>query len=246
MSITASPYIEQRSAAQLTPPPPPPSYARAFEVGQNPTSVKYDLALNLRTARGGAIVRSRIQLPHTVRSDRRIGVICKENSATAIQAKAAGAIAVGEETMFEIIRAGTISFTAVICEQASADKLAKQKDLGRILGPKGIMPSVRQKTITSNVLALLKEMHGADNYREKDGVVRIAIGQLGFSPEQLAENLKAFVSKVKEDLRDVETQTHKELHEIVLSTTHGPGFSLNGGFAPTQEGITPAMLSGPM
>lgn len=181
-----------------------------------------------------------------MRSDRRIGVICKENSATAIQAKAAGAVATGEETMFELIRSGEIAFTAVICDQGSADKLAKQKDLGRILGPKGIMPSVRQKTITGNVLALLKEMHGADNYREKDGVVRIAIGQLGFSPDQLAANVKAMVSKVKEDMRDIDQQTHKELHEIVLSTTNGPGFSLNGGFAPTQEGITPAMLTGPM
>lgn len=202
--------------------------------------------MKFRTNRSGATIRSRIQLPHTVRSDRRIGVICKEGSATAIQASKAGAIATGEETMFDLIRAGTIAFTAVICDRNSADKLSKQKDLGRILGPKGIMPSLRQKTITSNVLGLLKEMHGADNYREKDGVVRIAIGQLGFTPDQLAANVKAMVSKVKEDMREIDTQTHKELHEIVLSTTNGPGFSLNGGFAPTQPGMTPDMLEGPM
>lgn len=215
-------------------------------MGQSPYSVKYDLAVNLKTSKSGAVIKSRIRLPHPVRSDRRIGVICKEGSAVAIQAKAAGAVAVGEETMFEIIRTGSIAFTSVICDQSSADVLAKQKDIGRLLGPKGIMPSVRQKTITSNVLGLLREMAGADNYREKDGVVRIAIAQLGFSPEMVAANVKAFVAKVKEDCQALEYQTKKDLHEIVLSTTHGPGFSLNGGFMPTEPGATPAMLKGPM
>lgn len=225
---------------------PIPRYARAFEVGQSPYSVKYDLAVNLKTSKAGAVIKSRIRLPHPVRSDRRIGVICKEGSAVAIQAMAAGAVAVGEETMFDIIRSGSIAFTSVICDQSSADTLAKQKDLGRILGPKGIMPSVRQRTITTDVLGLLREMAGADNYREKDGVVRIAIAQLGFSPEMVAANVKAFVAKLKEDCQALEYQTRKDLHEIVLSTTHGPGFSLNGGFMPTEEGITPAKLKGPM
>lgn len=232
-------------AAQLTH-RPCPSYARAFEVGQNPASVKYDLAVKLKTAKSGAVIKSRVQLPHTVRSDRRIGVICGENTALAIQARNAGAIAAGDESMFELIRSGSIAFTSVICDQGSADKLAKQKDLGRILGPKGLMPSTKQKTITSNVLQLLKEMHGADNYREKDGVVRIAIGQLGFTPDQLAANIKTMVSKVKEDCQELEGQTPKILHEIVLSTTHGPGFSLTGGFASSDPVITPDMLSGPM
>lgn len=225
---------------------PPHSYARAFEVGQSPYTVKYDLAIKLRTAKTGAIIKSRVRLPHSVRSDRRIGVICKEGSAVAIKAKAAGAVAVGEETMFDLIRSGKIAFTSVICDQSSADKLAKQKDLGRILGPKGIMPSVRQKTITTDVLGLLQEMAGSDNYREREGVVRIAIGQLGFTPEMLAANVKAFVAKVKEDCQALESQTSKDLHEVVLSTTHGPGFSLNGGFLPTETGVTPAMLKGPM
>lgn len=180
-----------------------------------------------------------------MRSDRRIGVICREGSALAIQAKAAGAVAVGEDSLFEIIRAGTIAFTSVICDQSSAEKLSKA-NLGRILGPKGIMPSVRQKTITTNVLGLLREMAGADNYREKDGVVRIAIGQLGFSPEMVAANVKAMVAKVKEDCQALEYQTSKDLHEVVLSTTHGPGFSLNGGFLPTEQGAALSTLKGPM
>lgn len=221
-------------------------YIRAFEVGQNPASSKYDVAIKIKTMKSGPVIRSRIALPYTVRSDRRIGVICKEGSAVAIQARAAGAVAVGEESLFEIIRAGTINFTAMICDQSSADKLAKQKDLPRILGPKGLMPSVKTKTITSNVLGMLREMAGADQYREKDGVVRIAIGQLGFTPEMLAKNVKAFVAHIKDDCVKLEHQGAKEVHEVVLSSTHAPGFSLNGGFNPTDPSITPAMLTGPM
>ncbi|KUI71073.1 50S ribosomal protein L1 [Cytospora mali] len=220
-------------------------YARAFEVGQNPLAVKYDLAVKLKTLKSGPVIKSRIRLPHPVKSDRRIGVICREGSALAIQARRAGAVAAGEESLFQIIREGTMDFTAMICDQGSADALAKA-NLGRLLGPKGLMPSVRLKTISNNVLGLLKEMAGADSYREKEGVVRLAVGQLGFSPEMLAANVKAFVGQIKEDCAALEDQVNKEVHEVVLSTTHGPGFSLNGGFNPTEEGITPAKLTGPM
>lgn len=220
-------------------------YARAFEVGQNPFTTKYDLAVNLKTLKSGPVIKSRIRLPHPVQSNRRIGVICKEGSALAIQARAAGAVAVGEESLFQALRDGTVELTSLICDKSSADKLAKA-NMGRVLGPKGLMPSVRMKTITSNVLGLLKEMAGADNYREKDGVIRLAVGQLGFTPEMLAANVKAVVAQVKEDCSALEGNHNKEVHEVVMSTTHGPGFSLNGGFNPTEPGLTTQMLTGPM
>jgi large subunit ribosomal protein L1 len=154
-------------------------------------------------------------------------------------------VAVGEESLFQALRDGTVELTSLICDKGSADKLAKA-NMGRVLGPKGLMPSVRMKTITSNVLGLLNEMAGADNYREKDGVVRLSVGQLGFTPEMLAANIKMFVAQVKDDCAALETQVTKEVHEVVMSSTHGPGFSLNGGFNPTEQGVTPAMLTGPM
>lgn len=201
--------------------------------------------MKLKTLKSGPVIKSRIRLPHPVKSGRRIGVICREGSALAIQAREAGAVAVGEESLFQAIRDGTLELTSLICDKSSSDKLAKA-NMGRLLGPKGLMPSVRTKTITSNVLGLLKEMAGADNYREKDGVVRLAVGQLGFTPEMLATNVKAFVGQVKEDCSALDSQIVKEVHEVVLSSTNGPGFSLNGGFKPTEEGMTPAMLTSPM
>jgi large subunit ribosomal protein L1 len=221
------------------------SYSRAFEVGQDPQTTKYDLAVNLKTLKSGPVIKNRIRLPHPVKSDRRIGVVCREGSALAIQAREAGAVAVGEDSLFQALRDGTIELTSLICDQGSADKLAKA-NMGRVLGPKGLMPSVRAKTITSSVLSLLKEMAGADNYREKDGVVRLSVGQLGFTPDMLAANVKAFVAQVREDCAALDSQVNKELHEVVISTTRGPGFSLNGGFNPTEEGLTTAMLTSPM
>ncbi|POS75693.1 50S ribosomal protein L1 [Diaporthe helianthi] len=220
-------------------------YARAFEVGQDPYSTKYDLAVNLKTLKSGPVIKSRIRLPHPVQSDRRIGVICSEGSALAIQARAAGAVAVGEESLFQALRDGTVELTSLICDKSSADKLAKA-NMGKILGPKGLMPSVRMKTITSNVLGMLREMAGADNYREKDGVIRLAVGQLGFTPEMLAANIKATLAQIKDDCSALEGSVSKEVHEVVMSSTHGPGFSLNGGFQPTEPGLTPQMLTGPM
>lgn len=220
-------------------------YARAFEVGQNPLTTKYDLAVKLKTLKSGPVIKSRIRLPHPVKSDRRIGVICREGSALAIQAREAGAVAVGEDSLFQALRDGTMQLTSLICDRGSSDKLAKA-NMGRVLGPKGLMPSVRQRTITTNVLGLLKEMAGADNYREKEGVVRLSVGQLGFTPEMLAANVKAFVAQIRDDCSALDSQINKEVHEIVISSTHGPGFSLNGGFNPTEEGLTPAMLTGPM
>lgn len=187
-------------------------------------------------------------LPNPIASDRRIGVICRENSPLASQAIAAGAIAAGQESLFEMIREGTMQFTAMICHSGSEDALRRATDLGRLLGPKGLMPSVKNKTITSDVVPLIKEMTQAELYREKMGVVRFPIGQLWFSPEMLGENIKAAVKRLREDCSTLQNQqsVSKQVFEIVLSTTHGPGFSLNGSFKSTDPSITPYALSGPM
>lgn len=186
-------------------------------------------------------------MPNTVSSNRRIGVICKEGSPLAEQAVAAGAVVAGEESVFSAVRDGTIDFTAMICLNTYADSL-KRANLGRILGPKGLMPTVNSKTITPDVLGLLKEMNTAEVYLEKKGVVRFPIGQLWFSPDMLSENVKAAVQQVRKDCQALVAQTvvPKQVFDVVLSTSNGPGFSLNGFFAPTQPGITVHALSGPM
>ncbi|KAL0943259.1 mitochondrial 54S ribosomal protein uL1m [Colletotrichum truncatum] len=219
-------------------------YLRAHEVGRPPQSIKYEIHVHLKTPRNGAVVKNRIRLPNPVKSDVRVGVICEEGSAVAQQALQAGAVVAGQESVFEAIRNDQISFNRLICHTDSEAALNKAA-LGRILGPKGLMPNRRMKTITDNVVSSIRETMGADDYRERQGVIRMAIGQLGFTPKMLASNVKAFVGHIKNDIAELDG-TYKEVHEVVLSSSHGPGFSLNGNFDSTDEKVTPAHLSGIM
>ncbi|KAB5547393.1 ribosomal protein L1-like protein [Coniochaeta sp. 2T2.1] len=220
-------------------------YSRAFEVGHPPNVVKYDLAVKLKTLKNGPMVRNRIKLPHPVKTDIRVGVVCPEDSAIAIEARQLGAVVVGEESLFQSIREGKISFNRLICHSESEAAL-KKANLGKILGPKGMMPSQKMKTITGNVRNTMREMIGADEYRERTGVVRMAVGQLGFTPQMLADNIKALMKQVKNDISGLEDEIDKKIEEVVLHSTHGPGFSLNASFNPTDDKITPEHLMGPM
>lgn len=220
-------------------------YLRAYEVGRPPTSVKYALALKLKTVKSGPVVRNRIRLPHPVKTDTRIAVICPDDSPLAAEARQLGAVVAGEESLFASIREGNVPFNRLICHTDSEPAL-KKANLGKILGPKGLMPSIKTKTITANVRGLMRELVGADEYRERGGVLRLAIGQLGFTPEMLGENVKAFMRQVKSDVSSLEEQVDKKIEEVVISSTNGPGFSLNGTFNSTDNKIQPAHLEGPM
>ncbi|KAK2059090.1 ribosomal protein L1p/L10e family protein [Colletotrichum caudatum] len=215
-------------------------YLRAHEVGRPPQAIKYEIAVHLKTPRNGSVIKNRIRLPNPVKSDIRVGVICPEGSPIAQQALQAGAVVAGEESVFEAVRNENILFNRLICHTDSEAALNKA-GLGRILGPKGLMPNRRMKTITDNVAGSIRETMGADNYRERMGAIRMAIGQLGFTPKMLSANIKAFVRNIKSDIADLDT--HKEVHEVVLSTSQGPGFSLNGNFDSTDESVTPEHLS---
>ncbi|WYZ38188.1 hypothetical protein EsH8_III_000102 [Colletotrichum jinshuiense] len=219
-------------------------YLRASEVGRPPQTIKYELSVHLKTPRNGAVIKNRIRLPNPVKSDVRVGVICPEGSPIAQQALQAGAVVAGQESVFEAIKNDNITFNRLICHSDSEAAMNKA-GLGRILGPKGLMPNRRMKTITDNVASAIRETMGADNYRERQGAIRMAIGQLGFTPKMLAANVKAFVGNIKSDITELDG-IYKEVHEVVLSTSHGPGFSLNGNFDSTDEKVTPAQLSNVM
>lgn len=231
------------------------SYLRAAEVGRTPTSSKYELHLKLKTPKNGAVVRNRVRLPHPVRTDIRIAVICPPDSPAAAVARKAGATLVGEDVIFDAVKAGRIEFDRCICHTDSLAKLNKA-GLGRVLGPRGLMPSAKTGTVVKDVAASVKDMVGASEYRERMGVVRMAVGQLGYTPEELQRNIRAFVEQVRKDIAGLSDRIAKDIHEVVsltrrlvnglltvtqvLSSTNGPGLSLNGDFKsldsiPTQD-----------
>ncbi|KAI1323715.1 50S ribosomal protein L1 [Xylariaceae sp. FL0255] len=219
-------------------------YLRASEVGRPPNSGTYEIALKIRTIKNGPIIRDRIRLPYPVSNDTKIAVICKPDSGAAAEARVSGAVAWGEESLFELIRTtqGALPFNRLICHVDSEPALKAAK-LGRILGPKQLMPSLKTNTITRSVVTMMQEMAGAENYRERIGAIRMPIGNIQFTPKQLADNIKVLLASVKGKIADLEDRAPKDLIEVVLSSTSGPGFSLNGALASTDEKVSAAHLS---
>jgi large subunit ribosomal protein L1 len=170
--------------------------------------------IRLRTLKNGPVIRNRLRLPHPVKTDLRICVIAAPDSKAAAEARAAGAVLVGEDDIFASIKEGVIDFDRCLCHIDSLQKLTKA-GLGRQLGPKGLMPSTKTGTVITNVGASVRNMVGASEFRERLGVIRMAVGQLGYNPEQLSTNIKAFMDLVKRDIGQLGDKIGKEIHEVV-------------------------------
>ncbi|KAL4801617.1 ribosomal protein L1-like protein [Aspergillus unguis] len=217
-------------------------YLRAFEVGREPAVSKYEIHIRLKTRRDGRVIRNMIRFPHSVQTESRICVICPPGSKTAKDALAAGAVLVGEQDVFENVKNGRIEFDRCLCHPDSLDAMNKA-GLGRILGPRGMMPSVKTGTVVEDVASRVEMLRGGTVYRERDAVIRLPIGQLGFSPEQLRDNLRHTIGQIKKDAASLSDEITKEIYEVVLSSTNGPGFSLTGEFT-SEKSVDPALLTG--
>ncbi|KIW45905.1 ribosomal protein L1 [Exophiala oligosperma] len=218
-------------------------YIKAMEVTRDPDVSKYDIHIKLRTKKDGPIIRNQIKLPHAVKQDIKVAVICPPDSPAAKQARDAGAAFVGEEEIFQRVKEGKIDFDRCIAVTSSLPKLAKE-GLPRILGPRGLMPSAKLGTVVDKPGPAVRNMLGGSMYRERTGVVRMAVGRLSFTPEQLRDNVKAYVSAVRKDANALSDQIVKEVSEVVLSSTNTPGFSLNGEFYRASPGApTPQELA---
>ncbi|KAF3022558.1 mitochondrial 54S ribosomal protein mrpl1 [Neopestalotiopsis sp. 37M] len=221
-------------------------YLRAAEVGRPPTSVTYEVSVRMRSVKNGPVIRNRVRFPYPVKNDTRIAVVCAEGSSAMADARSSGAVAFGEDSLFELIKtqSNALPFNRLICHVDSVQALNKA-GLGRILGPRGLMPSLKTNTITKSIKGMMHEMVGAEQYREKIGVIRMPIGNILFTPKQLSENISALVSQIKSDLTALvdKTNINKDLIEVVLTSTNGPGFPLNGGYLPTDESLNDSHLS---
>jgi large subunit ribosomal protein L1 len=198
--------------------------------------------IKLKSLKNGPVIRNRLRLPHPVKTDLRICVICPPDSKYAETARAAGAALVGEEEIFEAVKDGRIEFDRMLCQTDSLAKMNKA-GLGRILGPRGLMPSTKLGTVVKDPGLVIKDLVGGAEYRERLGVIRMAVGQLGFTPEEMQRNIKSFIEALKKDMSQLSDRIHKEMVEVVLSSTHGPGFTLSGEFQDPESNITPRELS---
>lgn len=155
-----------------------------------------------------------LRFPHAVQTESRICVIAPPGSKHAKDAIEAGAVLVGEQEVFDAVKKGIIEFDRCICHTDSQDALNKA-GLGRFLGPRGLMPSVKTGTVVDDVGIRVQMLRGGTVYRERDAVIRLPIGQLGFSPDQLRDNLRTTIEKIKKDANQLSDRITKEIYEVV-------------------------------
>ena len=141
-------------------------------------------------------------------------VIVPADSKAAQEARSAGATLVGEDEVIKQIQEGIIEFDRCICHVDSLQKLNKA-GLGRVLGPKGLMPSTKTGTVVTSVGPAVRNMVGGSEYRERLGVIRMAVGQVGFTPAELQDNIKALMDALKKDIAQLQDRVSKEIHEVV-------------------------------
>ena len=167
-------------------------------------------------------VRGVVALPSGTGRDVRVAVIAKD--AKAEEATAAGAEVVGAEDLVERIQGGFMDFDRVI---ATPDMMALVGRLGKILGPRGLMPNPRVGTVTPNVGQAVKDAKGGSiEFRvEKSGIVHAGIGKASFTDEAIATNVKALIDALSKAKPSGAKGVY--IKRVSLSSTMGPGFKVD-------------------
>ena len=200
----------------------------ALKLVKTNATAKFDetieVALNLGVdpRHADQMVRGVVTLPAGTGKDVRVAVFAKGNKAE--EATAAGADIVGAEDLMETSQGGTIDFDRVI---ATPDMMGIVGRLGKVLGPKGLMPNPKLGTVTPNVAEAVKAAKGGQvEFRvEKAGIIHSGIGKASFSNEDLRKNFDAFVDAI---VRAKPTGAKgKDVKKVALSSTMGPGVKID-------------------
>lgn len=183
-----------------------------------------DVAVNLGVdpRKSDQVVRGATVLPHGTGKTVRVAVFAQGANAEAAQA--AGADVVGFEDLAESVKAGNLDFDVVI---ASPDAMRIVGQLGKILGPRGLMPNPKVGTVTPDVTGAIRNAKaGQVRYRtDKAGIIHCTLGKVDFTTIQLQENLQSLLH----DLQKAKPSTSKGvyLRRVTVSTTMGPGLAVD-------------------
>ena len=204
------------------------SLEEACELVKKTSTSKFDatvecaVRLNIDPRKAEQNLRGAVSLPHGTGKSVRVLVVTK--GAKIEEAKAAGADYAGEAELLEKIKGGWFEFDVVI---ASPDMMGELGKLGRILGPKGLMPNPKTGTVTMDIEKVVKEFKaGKVEYRtDKVGNIQVPVGKVSFESAKLAENVKAIYNQMMR----VKPQTVKGVYmmNITLSSTMGPGVKVS-------------------
>ena len=167
-------------------------------------------------------VRGAVNLPNGTGKTIRVAVFAKD--AKADEARAAGADLVGAEDLMEAIQGGASDFERVI---ATPDMMPLVGRLGKVLGPRGLMPNPKLGTVTADVAGAIEAAKGGQvQFRaEKAGVVHAGIGKASFSADNILENAKAFIDAIQKAKPSGAKGTY--VKKIAISSTMGPGVKID-------------------
>lgn len=183
-----------------------------------------ELAMNLGVdpRHADQMVRGVVQLPNGTGKSVKVGVFARGEKAD--EAKAAGADIVGAEDLVEIVQGGTIEFDRCI---ATPDMMALVGRLGKVLGPRGLMPNPRVGTVTMDVATAVANAKGGEvQFRvEKAGILHAGVGKASFTADQLAENIRAFADAVNKAKPAGAKGTY--MQRIAVSSTMGRGVKID-------------------
>ena len=202
--------------------------AEAVRIIKDSATSKFDetveVAINLDVdpKHADQMVRGTVSLPHGTGKALKVAVFAKGDKAK--EAEAAGADFVGAEDLAEKIQNGETGFDRCI---ATPDMMAVVGKLGKILGPKGLMPNPKLGTVTQDVTNAIKAVKaGQIEFRvEKEGIVHAGVGKASFSADQLVENVAAFVDTIVKAKPSGVKGTY--LKRVSLTSTMGPGIKLD-------------------
>lgn len=202
----------------------------AFELLKSLSSVKFieniDVSVNLGVdpRKSDQVVRGSTVLPHGIGKQVRVAVFTQ--AANAAAATEAGADRVGMEDLAEEMKGGNLDFDVVI---ASPDAMRVVGQLGKLLGPRGLMPNPKVGTVTPNVAeAVQNAKAGQVRYRtDKAGIVHCPLGKIDFEADKLRENLEALLANLAKAKPSAAKGVY--MKKVTVSSTMGPGLTIDHG-----------------
>lgn len=185
-------------------------------------TVEVAFRLNLDPRKAEQNLRGAIVLPNGTGKTRKVLVLCR--GAKVQEAEAAGADYVGDSDYINKINQGWFEFDVIV---ATPDMMGELGRLGRVLGPKGLMPNPKTGTVTMNVAQAVKEIKaGKVEYRcDKNGQIQCLLGKASFGAQKLAENFKVIYNVLVKSRPTTVKGTY--VKNIAVSTTMGPGVKVN-------------------
>ncbi len=231
MGIKSKKHVEARKKVDST---KVYSIDDAIKMAKDISYAKFDETVDLAFRLGvdprhaDQMIRGAIALPAGTGKTARVAVITSGEAIT--DAEKAGADVVGGDDLIQKIQGGWLEFDRVI---ASPDMMGKIGRIGRILGPRGLMPNPKLGTVTTDVVKAVKEQKaGKVEYRtEKTGIVHVPVGKKSFSNDDLKKNIVAMISQIIKAKPSGAKGTY--LKSLSISTTMGPGIKVD-----TNEAIT--------